>query len=208
MKNSSRAASLLCSSLICFVLNTEAQVFINVGTHGLLPDTPDQPVSLTVSGVQAVAGLDFYVQIGDGFPNVPGSSTDGPNITSVDIVTGTLFAGNNDGGQFGTGLGLQQQYRGVLTLSGTVSGSGLLATLEIDTTGFASGTWALNVENVFNGPTTFYNSNFDPILANITDGFITIVPEPAGYGSLMGVFALGIAASLRAMQGRRCRKFK
>jgi hypothetical protein len=182
--------------------SVQAQITIDVGTFQLLPDKPDQTVILNVSGVSAAAALDFYVQIADGFPNVQGSTIDGPNITSVDIVSGTLFESNNEGGQFGAGLGLQHQYRGVLTPVGiTVSGSDVLATLKIDTTGFTDGSWALNVKDVHNGPTTFYNSTFQPLPATITDGFITIVPEPTAFGLVFGVLGMGWAACRRL--GRR-----
>lgn len=172
---------LACALLGASQFKTEAQLTVNIGTIELLPNAPDQIVTLQVSGVSGAAGLDFYVQVADGFPNVPGSAEDGPNITSVDIVAGTLFASNNDGGQFGSGLGDQHQYRGVLTDSGTVSGSGLLATLTLDTTGITTGSWALNLDDVFNGPTVFYDVNFDPITAILTDGTITVVPEPRAY---------------------------
>jgi len=185
-------------------LSLRAQITIEVGTFQLLPDTPDQTVILNVAGVSGAAALDFYVQIADGFPNVQGSTIDGPNIASVDIIAGTLFESNNDGGQFGSGLGLQQQYRGVLTITDTtVSGSDVLATLKIDTTGFTDGKWALNLKDVHNGPTTFYTPTFQPLPANITDGFISIVPEPTAFGLVFGVLGMGWAVCRRL--GREAR---
>jgi hypothetical protein len=183
---------ILCGLAAFCAFNAQAQLTINVGNFQLLPNTPDQTVTLNVSGVSGAAALDFFVQVADGFPTVPGSTSNGPNITSVDIVTGTLFASNNDGGQFGAISDPQRWYRGVLTQPNTtVSGSGTLATLKIDTTGFTSGSWTLNVKNVFNGQTTFYDANFNPIAANITDGTISIVPEPSAYGLAMGALVIG-----------------
>ncbi|MFO1499943.1 MAG: hypothetical protein U1G07_16390 [Verrucomicrobiota bacterium] len=187
----------LSASLLATALSAQAQFAINIGTVQVQPNQANQQIFIDVSNVSSAGALDFYVQIADGFPDVPGSTQNGPNITAVDIVTGTLFDGNNDGGQVGSGLGLQHQYRGVLTQTGTVSGSGRLATVTIDTTGFNSGSWALRVGTVHNGPTQFYDTNFDPLPGNITDGTLAIVPEPAAYAMAMGILAFGFVSVRR-----------
>jgi len=133
---------------------------IDVGDHFLLPETPGQQIQIWVSGGQPVEGLDFYIQVADGGPEAvelelidpPGIL--GPIITDVDLITGTIFATNN--------WGLMSTYIndvipqffdvGLLTFAGSVLANGLLATVTIDTTGFASGTWELHMENTLNGP--------------------------------------------------------
>jgi len=166
-----------------------ADPLIEVGTHELLPNTPSQTVRLFVSGGDAVQGLNFNLQVADGGPEVPGGSIDGPAITDVDILTATIFDGNNTGAQdVLQDLGLDYPQAAVYTtttLSGTVAADGLLATVTIDTTGFYYGTWDLRMEDTFNGPTDFAG-----IGATVLDGSITIqggvgVPEPASVALLL-----------------------
>jgi hypothetical protein len=183
-------------------LDVRGQI-VDVGSHDLLPNTPDQVITINVTGVSGARGLDLYVQVGDGYPDVSGSVNDGPNITSVDVVTGTLFDSNNLGGQSGSGLGLQNRFREVLTAHDTVSGSGLLATLRIDTTGFTSGTWSLSLKDVFNGTTTFFDASLNPIPINITDGSITVVPEPVASGVVAGLLLLAVVLCRRFAKPRQ-----
>lgn len=87
----------------------------------------------------------------------------------------------------------QQQHPGlahvrILTDSGTVSASsGLLATLCIDTTGIDSGTYTLSLGNTLNGPTAFL-ANTGEVPISITEGTLTVVPEPTGLALLATVF--------------------
>ena len=60
------------------------------------PNMPGQQVPILVSGSDAVSGVDFFVQVGDGGATVGGDDT-GPTITQVDLVSGTIFAANNTG---------------------------------------------------------------------------------------------------------------
>ncbi|MCP4309516.1 MAG: hypothetical protein GY788_32500, partial [bacterium] len=71
---------------------------IDVGTHYLLPDTPDQIISIYVHGTDEVSGMDFNVQVANGGPELegirdhyglilgPGEGIDGPEIAYVNLV--------------------------------------------------------------------------------------------------------------------------
>lgn len=166
-----------------------ADPIVVVGDHLLLPDTPNQSIAVYVSGGQAVQGLNFYSQLG---PDP--WATDGPVLSSLDILTGTIFAGNNTGAidveqAFGVDLPMFEG-RTTTTLSGSVAATGLLGTITIDTSGIQSGTWDLRLEDTANGPTTFAG-----VPISITDGSIRVVPEPTA--ALLGLLAVVSLATLR-----------
>ena len=152
-----------------------------VGTHHLEPDTPDQVVEIHVSGGDAVQGLNLYVVVANGGPELEliegglpaGTGIPGPAITYVDTITDTIFASNN--------LGLDIVPDGdieipqvatvyTITASGTVPADGLLARVTLDTTSFLEGTYALSLTVLD------YPSDFAGIPIDITDGLIVIDP--------------------------------
>src|SRR5215207_3688133 len=104
-----------------------AALSIDTGAHALLPNTPNQRFTLSVTGGNAVEGLNLYVQVADGGP-AAGGAVVGPAITDVDILAGTIFAGNNLG-SFDPGSTPQLASRFTLTSSGTVPASGAIAKL-------------------------------------------------------------------------------
>jgi hypothetical protein len=117
---------------------------------------------------------------------------------TADLLTGTIFGAQPNFGQTPNIAGIPQiAAEGVVLQSGTISADGLLATLTIDTTGFFAGdpvtSWTLNMSSTLNGVTDFAGAP-----AQITDGTITLVPEPATL-SLLGLGGL-------AMLRRRRRK--
>jgi hypothetical protein len=173
-----------------FALNTSlsAGLVVNVGSHLLQPDQANQTITLNLTGAVNLAGLDFRAQVEDG--------ASGPKITGVDLVTGTLFAANNSGPGSLQG-GSWTPYRSVTTSAGTVSGDGVLATLTVDTTGITSGgTWSLLLSATANGPTEFLDGSVELIPATITDGSMTVVPEPASM-AVVGSLLLGGAWLIR-----------
>jgi hypothetical protein len=179
------------------------------------PNTPNQPIQIFATGDGTnVAGMDFVAQTGDGGPtnNFSGPGTIvAPNITA-DIVTGTIFAPNHNpvtmpgGGSEGT----QTVYLGITTQTGTVTALGLIGTIFVDTTGFFTGTWELNMGGG-QGPSDAAGfmptpTDFPPLSVGngvtIFDGSIT-VPEPSSV--VLGLFAaagLGIVA-IRKHRARR-----
>src|SRR5262249_39642151 len=132
-----------------------------------------------VTGGAPVQGLNFNVQVADGFPN-GGGTIDGPNITGVDLIgtalEPTIFFGNNTGSNASRS---DQQVWAVSTTTsaGTVNASGLLAIVTISTVGWSpnspSDPWTFALQN-----TQENASDFAGVPATITDGNITIVPEP------------------------------
>ena len=169
---------------------------IDVGTHQLQPGLSHQPVAIYVSGGDPVEGLNIYAQIGNGTDDLAA-----PVIESIDITgAGHVFGSNNNGPVIGDAYPHEMSVSTV-TLSGTVSASGKLATLYIDTTGYSSGTWSLILGNYTAQSAAEFDkstSDFAGLPAQITDGSITIaVPEPASLA------VLGLAASILVRRHRR-----
>jgi len=166
------------------------------GDFELKPDTPGQWIELLVVGGMEVAGCNFNAQIGDGGPEAGAGGTPGPIITSVDLEGSaenpTIFFGNNHD-QNDLGSIPQLATYSIIAEIGTVPADGVLARLEIDTSGFTGDqTWTLALNVTLNGPT-----DFAPIPADITDGAIHI-PEPM----TMTIFALGGLAVVRRRRRR------
>jgi hypothetical protein len=181
---------------------------INVPNVTLLPNTPNQLVTVTIIGTSQVAGEDFFAQIGDGGTFNNGVNTK-PVFSNVDILTGTIFAGRNTGATMDPG-GPESAHPliwvdGTTTNSGTVLDNGLLATLTIDTTGVSSGTYPLLLKGVATSltpggfSTRLLDGSAVPVPLTINDGSITIsdVPEP------LALPALGALSCLFLSRGRR-----
>jgi hypothetical protein len=186
--------SALCAAALSAVTAIGAQPTILVGDHSLQPEQAGQTIILNVSGGDFVAGLNFNAQVADGGSEA-GGTINGPKITGVDLLTGTPFAGNNTGQTEGGGVPQVAIYT-VTTQNGTVSADGKLATLTLDTTGIAPGVYSLSLFETLNGPTSFLSGTGDTIDAAITDGSITIVPEPT-------IMALGGTMAICLLNRRR-----
>jgi len=146
------------------------------GDYELLENTSGQWIEILVTGGDQVEGCNFTAQIGDGGPEAGPGGTRGPIITAVDlegsITHPTIFFGNSDP-QIDLGSVPQLAAYSIVPQSGTVPADGVLARLEIDTTGFfGDRTWALSLGATAGDPT-----DCAPTPADITDGAIHI-PEP------------------------------
>ena len=180
---------------------TQAQLLITVGPHVLQPNTSGQSVELFLENPTlapiSFAALNFNLQVADGATPTPA-----PNITDVDILTGTLFASNNNGQVDAASL-VHAWAATTATSSGSVTlaagASRTLATIQISTLGYDSGSWNFNVGNTFNGATAFADASAQTVPVTIVDGTISVVPEPASALAVSGVM-LGFAVLLR------CRK--
>jgi hypothetical protein len=151
---------------------------IIVGNAVLFPNRSGQTIPIMVSGGTAVSGLNFNVEVAGG-GTVNGGTT-GPAITSVDLTTGTIFSANNSGQQNIPSNSPQVYEGGISTTSGTVTATGLLATITVDTTGFQGSTFSLKLTGFgsagASGNTDFtVDGNFNPIPANVTNGNIVAV---------------------------------
>jgi hypothetical protein len=147
------------------------------GTHVLAPNMPGQQVPILVTGSDAVSGIDFFIQVGDGGTTVGGDDT-GPRITQVDLVSGTIFASNN------TGVFLDPAPliwgATTTTATGSVSANGVLATLTIDTTGMFVGQFDLVLNPPSTGPTAFADPG---ITTSLINGSLSIgdLPPPGDH---------------------------
>ncbi len=175
---------------------TDDDTIIVVGQHVLLANTADQVISIYVSGGTALqAGL-INIQIADGYPHVPGSQTDGPNITAVDLVgPGTIFGEVSNTDNDVNEADEQSWVVGTSTDAGTIPADGLLATVTIDTTDwFSTGeSWELKLAGTDNGDTRF-ESPTGQINPRIENGTIRIQSDWPYHNHLMPMDVNGDSA--------------
>lgn len=171
---------------------------IVVGEHELLPDTPNQTIPIMVTGGDSVQGLNFRFQVADGGTHPQaGGSIIGPSISDIDLMTGTIFDGNNTGQN--DLLKLPQIWVQSITASAnTVVADGLLATVTVDTTGFMTGDeFELRIGDTLDSATDFAGVPVD-----ITDGMLRIgIPEPTGV--VMMITGLALLCTARRRVGQR-----
>lgn len=170
--------------LTCSTANAAS---ITVGNHVLLANTPNQTITLQITGGEQVAGEDFFAQIGDGGA-FNGGVNSKPVFTNIDIIGGTIFSANNLGSFGDPTVGNAAHPLiwddGTVTATGTVTAAGTLATLVIDTTGLSSGSFPLILTGVAGaiGPsnnTALNNVNGMPIPLTVTNGILTVSQFPA-----------------------------
>jgi hypothetical protein len=168
---------LIACLLACFASSVTRAAAVNAGTHVLAPNMAGQQVPIVVSGGDAVSGIDFFVQVGDGGTTVGGDDT-GPRITQVDLVSGTIFAGNHTGAFLDPAPLIWGAT--TTTANGTVSANGTLAILTIDTTGMFVGQFDLILNPPATGPTAFADAG---VVTTLTNGSLAIgdlPPPPPG----------------------------
>ena len=171
---------------ICCVLLATSPAFaapiIDPGEILLWPNRAGQRVPLFVSGGDLIEGLNLHLTVEGGGPEISAEGKPGPKITDVDVLTGTIFSGNNDG-QTNAASFPQAWAVSTATSNGTVRAQGRLAVLTFDTTGFPldSGPFSLSLSDPIGTPTDFAG-----IPAELSEGVITIsvIPEPASLTTL------------------------
>ncbi len=193
-----RQLLLLAPTTFLFLIATSrATPTIDVGPHNLLPNTANQQVQLFVTGGDSIASEDFWFQIGDGGPDGPNHTINGPIITGVDLATGTIFNGMDVNILFA--LHDPQLWETGNGAASSVTANGLIATLTISTLGWNSGTWGLSIFDTVKLPASYTNDSGSFFFAG-SDGTISIIPEPATL-TLLGV-ALIAFGGLRFLRWR------
>lgn len=206
---------LITAGMLTHLAELHAATFIDVGNHLLLPNTPNQVVEIYVTGdADPIQGFNINAQIGNDPQTevTPVFAYGGGPGTSTIIGLGTIFNFDN------TGMAEYTYFPSLFQASTTtalptsyVFADGLLATLIVDTTGFSTGTWPLILSETIGGFfTDWAGSQFPPALGGgpvpnpvITDGSITIVPEPSSIAlAVIGMAFLGILAIRRTVGNR------
>ncbi len=210
---SKKLSSLLSLGLMLLSVGIVNAASIDVGSHFLQPNTPNQSIMISIApeaGDPTTRGINLRAQLGDGnglgdepvFQGALGSF-EGLDLTGSiwdGLASGSTVSGN---GVPRTGFGSL----GSADLTSdnpaeSVAADGKLLTLLIDTTGFSTpDTFDLSLSDTALGNTSLVaadGSEFTPL--QITNGSITIVPEPSGI--LLGV----LAGSLLALRGNRNRR--
>jgi hypothetical protein len=160
----------------------------------LLPNKAGQQVNVYTTGGEPVAGFNFYATIGDGGADLGGIDV-GPTITDVVLhgVGMTFPSGeqtdietSSSGMYVGTSIALTGK-------NATVAATGLLATLTIDTTGFAEAgeSWPLKMDLA---GTTFTLAGGAELVPTFSNGILAIAatqaPEPGTLTLLVSIVAL------------------
>lgn len=163
---------------------------ITVPDYELQPNAADQVIEIHIAGGESISGLDLFVQIGDGGPELElvglPRGTSGPHISHVELIQGTIFDGVKDQP---TDIGVSELTQAAfytLALVGTVPtvpADGTLVRLTLDTTGLYHGQWDLKLSDVlpfdeFGGP---YTTNLAGIAADIRNGSLTIPVSVGDY---------------------------
>jgi hypothetical protein len=180
----------------CLVLGTfqqAAAITISAPSVTLERNQAGQLLPIVIQGTEDIAGMSFAVQIADGGPGpITQGLIDGPDITSVDLLTGAIFGSNNQGVD-DPGSYPQFAQRSLITNPNTtitLTGQpAVLATLTLSTVGVAPGTYAVILGSIppALASTEFYNAAGDPIIPTIVNGSVTIVPEPSSM--VLGAFS-------------------
>lgn len=174
--------------------STEAAI-INVGSHDLLPNTPNQSVLIyaTAEPDELVTGFRLFARTGDGHPDYGGGATLEPVFQDVDFGGGVWDAFPNTP-MVNPVVGYPMYAHATVAFNvteQTVSPNGLVAKLIIDTTGLFSGTYALNLSDIIpSSPGDVPDSEFlgfqgVGIPIEIINGQLNIVPEPSALTILL-----------------------
>ena len=182
-----------------------ATIDANNGGAGWLldPDLAGQPISISVSphsGDKEMSGLDLFLTI----THVSGSTVL-PTFSSIDLDgPGMIFPAGSEFSPSGLGTTAVQSFAAFGLNPISAPADGMLAALEIDTTGNTEGGTYLLGFGAFADLVNSEGASFAPL--NLIDGTITVaaIPEPAVLIQLLGLaVAMGLFVSFRK---RRCRQ--
>jgi hypothetical protein len=139
----------------------------------------------------------------DAHPNFFGDSTDGTHPND-DVPTIPGSPGYGTHGREGTWFTGSLVFNSISPTLGLINpNNGVEVNLVVNLTGFGFGTWPLRLLHGAAGPTDFVDlyGNFVPTV--ITDGAVTITPEPTSF--VLGLFAAAGLGSLTIRRRRRRR---
>ncbi|MEI8197479.1 MAG: dockerin type I repeat-containing protein [Phycisphaerae bacterium] len=183
------------SALFLAVAAAHGQLTIYEVPVGLKPNTPNQQISLRVSGGDLVTGVDLRAQI------------TGPTGVSVVPIFQTVnfIGGIWDAYPIVTSGALipgYQQYAQISAVfqgsSQTVAANGTFVNLVIDTTGISNGTFTLKLSNTDIGAdTAFIQAGGTEVVPSITNNYLVVNPLP-GDADLDGVITACDFAQLDA----------
>ena len=151
--------------------NLDEEVIV-VGDHTLLPDTANQVITIMVTGVNSVTGLNVRAQIGDGM----GVGVE-PIFNCADF-TGGLWDAHPGTVTGGPVSGAEQFLQASIVFNETgdeVVADGLAVKLVVDTTGLTHGQFDLSLKDTEIGTdTAFILSGGVGLPIDVTNGLITI----------------------------------
>ncbi len=202
-------AGAVASSVIC--VNGQLSIDLTASTFNLpAGDSATDPITLTLnnagSAVQ-VGSLEFYVE----------TDALGPKIASVDLISGTIWdgvghtlSGTASNSPHWQGWNLLKTADGVGTGPEIPAGGSFIASLTFDTVGVAPGNYAFKLFGTsFDGGVNVFDSKYvadtvegDDVPINITNGSLTVVPEPNASLAVAGLL-LGVAAVVRRWRAAR-----
>lgn len=198
---------LVASAVVLVSSATGQAALIDVGSHNLLPNTPNQSVLIyaTASPNELASGFQLFARIGDGHPDIHDGASDTPEPVIQSVDFGDMW----DDYEY-TELGGPLPVYGMYADAGTafnvagnaVSPNGLVVTLMIDTTGFFGGSYPLWISGI----PELGDSTFIGVPLEVVNGQLNIVPEPSALTILIlcgTVMACGTSWARRRMKASR-----
>ena len=201
-RRSGKVLPLLLVTLALSVLTpriAQAALSIDVGLQSVTADTAaPQAIEIYVNndgGPTSVGAMDFYIRLGEGTGTAP-------YISSVDLLSGTIFESDNSGQSADPGNGPQLQFHEVLKASGAgpvlPTGSSLIGTVSFVTAGITSGTYDLLLSVPGVGDTDFYSDAASPsplgtIVFNGSLDVVTPIPEASTvFAAVLALLVAGL----------------